>query len=216
MKTQTYDIHMPHGAIAGVASDWETMKGEVAIPVQTHSCNVAVIGRDGIAESPDDTDAIICLDPGVKIGVRTADCVPVVVYAPDIRAVAAIHAGWKGSLGGIVDHTLDRLLQLGASPAMLHAAFGPSVCGDCYEVSEELAESFASAGFAEAIPSHRHIDLERVNTMRLLRRGIPDTHIIPRPACTLETTALPSWRRHPTPARLLTWISLTETNRQNS
>lgn len=214
MNRATYDIQMPHGATAGVVSDWESMQGDVVIPVQTHSCNVAVIGGDGIVGALDDTDAIISMAPGMKIGVRTADCVPVVVYAADIRAVAAIHAGWKGTLGGIVDRTLDRLQQLGAKPEMIHAAFGPSICGDCYEVSGEMAEAFASAGFADAIPSHRHIDLEKVNTIRLQRRGIPDANIIPKPSCTFESRTLPSWRRQPTPARLLTWISLTETNRQ--
>lgn len=199
---------MGDGVRAGVSADAERMRAEAVWPVQTHSCNVAVVGADGTVPPLDDTDALICLAPGVKVGVRTADCVPVLLYAPDLPAVAAVHAGWKGSLDGIVDHVVDMLLEMGADPARMRAAFGPSVCGKCYEVSDALADSFAEAGFEEAIPGYRHVSLERVNTLRLERRGILPENIRTGPCCTLETASLPSWRRSPTPVRLLTWIKM--------
>ena len=67
----------------------------IVLPKQTHSLNVAIVS-DG-NEILEDTDAIITETPGLPIGVRTADCVPVILYAEDIKAVAAVHAGWKGS-----------------------------------------------------------------------------------------------------------------------
>lgn len=193
------------GAKAGVYS---TAEGHgVVIPHQTHSCNVTVIGREGTIPSLEETDAIVSLAPGLAVGVRTADCVPVLLYAPDIRAVAAAHAGWKGSLGGIVDRTVQVLVRLGARPASLYAAFGPSVCPACYEVSPEMIEMFRSAGFASCITAPRHIDLEAVNTQRLTALGVNPTNIRPKDYCTRETTWLPSWRRQPgITARLLSWI----------
>ena len=78
--------------------------------------------------------------PGLPIGVRTADCVPVILYAEDIKAVAAVHAGWKGTLGGIVDVVVDRLADMGSDPRNIHATFGISICGNCYEVDNDLGE----------------------------------------------------------------------------
>lgn len=195
------------GLEGGVVSDYQMMP-EVVHPVQTHSCNVAVIGRDGVIPNLDDTDALICMKRGIRIGVRTADCVPVVVYAPDIEAVAAIHAGWRGSIGGIVGKTMEILSQLGADLSKAEAAFGPSICGECYEVSEDLAERFREEGYADCIVADRHIDLQAVNTKQLLSAGIAPDKIHPKQFCTYETEWLPSWRRNPTDCRLLTWIGM--------
>ena len=193
------------GVEAGVVAD-DRMMPEVLRPVQTHSCNVAVIGRDGVIPNLDDTDALICMAPEMKIGVRTADCVPVVVYAPDIQAVAAIHAGWRGSLEGIAGKTMERLKELGADMAKAEAAFGPSICGGCYEVSQDLAERFKEEGYSDSIVAVRHIDLQAVNTKQLLSAGIPPDRIHTKRFCTYETEWLPSWRRNPADIRLLTWI----------
>lgn len=204
--TQSFDIPVV-GAKAGVYS---TAEGHgVVIPQQTHSCNVAVIGREGTIPPLEDTDAIVSLAPGLAVGVRTADCVPVLLYAPDLRAVAAVHAGWKGSLGGIVDNTVHELMRLGARPDAIYAAFGPSVCPACYEVSPEMIEMFRSAGFDNCITAPRHIDLEAVNTQRLTALGVNPTNIRSKDYCTRETPWLPSWRRQPgITARLLSWIML--------
>ena len=86
------------GVSAGICSDVDRFSHAVLLPVQTHSCTVAEV--DSPCPLPD-TDAIITRTPGLRIGVRTADCVPLLLHAPDIRAVAAIHAGWKGTLGNI-------------------------------------------------------------------------------------------------------------------
>lgn len=183
-----------------------TPHGRILVPVQTHSCNVAVIGEDGVIPSLDDTDAVISLAPGLKIGVRTADCVPIILFAPDIKAVAAVHAGWRGSANGILDNVIDSLVNLGANTELIKASFGPSICGLCYEVDENLVSLFIGRGFADAIVSYRHISLEKVNTIRLMNKGISPDYITHSHFCTKETPVLPSWRRNPGPERLLTWI----------
>lgn len=202
-----FPLNIGGGVRAGVVSDMEAAARPVIMPVQTHSSNVGVIDANGVIPPLDDTDALICRCRGMTIGVRTADCVPVVLAASDICAVAAVHAGWKGTLGGIVTATVERLASIGADVASLRAAFGPSVCGRCYEVSGELAESFVSAGFGDAV-NGRHVDLQQVNFMRLLRAGIPAANIALSDVCTVETTHLPSWRRASTSRRLLTWIAM--------
>lgn len=197
------------GIEGGFLPDETMAAGSVTIPQQTHTCNVGVIGTDGPSGTFADTDALICFRPGTAIGVRTADCVPVLLHAPDAGAVAAIHAGWKGSLGGIVTRAVRMLTEAGADPQLMRAFMGPCISGKNYEVSAELAERFRAAGFADCVTGERHLDLPAVNRKRLMDEGIPAENIRMPEVCTMESTVFPSWRREPgTTARLLSWIRL--------
>lgn len=206
--TNQYQIEFRSGAItAGVTADFRMMP-EVIRPVQTHSCNVAVVEAEGELPDLEDIDAIITFRKGTPIGVRTADCVPILLFAPDIKAIAAVHAGWKGTIGGILSKTIEVLKSRGADMSMVEAAFGPSICGKCYEVSEQLAQQFADAGYASGIISPRHIDLQEVNIRQLTAAGVKEENIERKQYCTYETAWLPSWRREPGENRLITWIRM--------
>jgi purine-nucleoside/S-methyl-5'-thioadenosine phosphorylase / adenosine deaminase len=88
-------------------------------------------------------DALITDQPGILLSVRSADCVPILIADARGRAVAAVHAGWKGMLGGIVEKTVGEMRRnFKIRPADLRAAIGPSIAVCCYEVSEDLAEHF--------------------------------------------------------------------------
>jgi purine-nucleoside/S-methyl-5'-thioadenosine phosphorylase / adenosine deaminase len=94
-------------------------------------------------------DALITNEPGILLSVRSADCVPVLLLDPERRAVAAIHAGWKGMLGCIAEKTVGEMRRLfGSRPAAMFAAIGPSIRACCYEVGEDLAGAFCGR-FAE-------------------------------------------------------------------
>jgi polyphenol oxidase len=95
-------------------------------------------------------DASITNRPGLLLGVQTADCVPILLVDPKKRAVAAIHAGWRGTLARIVVKAIGKMqMQFGTKPSDLLAAIGPSIGGCCYEVGTEVATQFHSQ-FAEA------------------------------------------------------------------
>lgn len=113
-------------------------------PKQTHSLNVGIVEYPW--ETFEDTDALVTFREDCPIGVCTADCVPILLYAPDIKGAAAVHAGWRGSLGGIVDNTLDILEKRGADLGKLTVAFGPSISAAKYEVDQNLADKFIEAG----------------------------------------------------------------------
>lgn len=197
------DVAAEGGFCAGLAY----APADIIRPGQTHSCNTGVIGKDGAVGDFADTDALICFRRSMAIGVETADCVPVLVFAPDIRAVAAIHAGWKGSLGGIVSRTMEMLAGAGADMELIKAAMGPCISGRNYEVSPELAETFAAAGFSDCIIGGHHLDLPAVNRKRLISAGVLEDNITMPPCCTFESPVYPSWRRTPgTTQRLLSWI----------
>lgn len=182
----------------------------VVVPDQQHTDKVGI--ATDASECFPSTDALITNAEGLHIGIRTADCVPILLNAPDIGAVAAIHAGWRGTLAGIVRKAIGKLMEMGADPTAIHAAMGPCICGECYEVGPELAKTFSDAGFGDCIITPKgekeHLDLPAVNRKILLDCGLkPETIAMP-PACTLESEDWPSWRReHGTDNRLLTLIA---------
>lgn len=189
------------------------------IPEQTHSCNVAVV--DKYKRYFHDTDALITFEKNVPVGVKTADCVPILIYAPDKQGVGAIHAGWRGTLYGIVDNVMDVLEERGVDPAKLKIAFGPSISNEAYEVDQELADRFCNAGFSKYITypngvgNKPHLDLQGINKERFLRRGIRLENILLHKGCTYGSKTndgLPVYASHRrsggAPARMLTCIKL--------
>lgn len=91
-------------------------------------------------------DALITNEPGILLSVRSADCVPILLVDPERRVVAAIHAGWKGVLGGIAEKAAGEMRrQFQSQPGRILAAIGPSIRACCYEVSEDLAAAFCGA-----------------------------------------------------------------------
>lgn len=95
--------------------------------------------------SPPKGDAIFTRSTEKKVAVYTADCAPILLYASDIHSVAAIHAGWKGALNGIIQATILRLVSLGANPKKLLAAIGPCIQQRNYKVGVEFYDKFISA-----------------------------------------------------------------------
>lgn len=116
----------------------------LVIPRQTHSLNVAVIDREPAVPLVD-VDAVVTASRGIAIAVNTADCVPVLLADPDAGVVAAVHSGWRGTVGHIVLEALDAMVRLGAVPGRVRAVMGPSICTGCFEVGAEVAVEFEKA-----------------------------------------------------------------------
>lgn len=160
---------------------------------QVHGCAVAIVDRPGLTRDDlEGYDALVTRLPGCAVGVRTADCVPVLLYDPAQRAVAAIHAGWKGTVQKIVQRTI-RVLQedCGTHPEDLRAIIGPAIGPDSFQVGPEVVEAFREAGFPmERIWSVRqpvsgrpmsgghHIDLFQANQWLLAQSGVRDISLM--------------------------------------
>lgn len=160
---------------------------EMILPVQTHSCNVAVV-RDPMANYPD-TDALVTDRGGGMIGIRTADCVPVLLYDTTHGVVAAVHAGWRGTVAGITGKTIEVMkTEFGCCPQDIHAIIGPSISPEVFEVGDEVVEQFVRAGFPEEIVLHAypkpHINLWRANEWLLTEAGVPAGQIEVSGLCT--------------------------------
>ena len=163
-------------------------------------------------------DASVTNRPGLLLAVQTADCVPILLVDPKKRAVAAIHAGWKGTLARIAEKAVGRLrLEFGSKPSDLLAALGPSIGPCCYEVGADFVTKF-NAQFADASgffdeprtgdepnplqwlsmmpPGHQppprnvHLDLPKANGAQLLVAGLRPQNIFSSGVCTACRTDL--------------------------
>ena len=143
-------------------------------------------------------DALITQDCGVFVGVKTADCVPLLIADPVHRAVAAVHAGWRGTLAGIAAITIARLAETyGSQPEDLTVAIGPSIGVCCFEVGPEVAIEFGGI-FPERgdLLEKTSLDLREANLRQLLKAGVPGSQIDTDPPCTCCGGAeFYSWRR---------------------
>lgn len=142
-------------------------------------------------ESTFDTeaDAVWTDVPGTAVGVRTADCVPILIEDPRGR-VAAVHAGWRGVISEIVARTLELFVARGAKPAELKVAIGPCIQRCCFEVDGDLPERFVSAFGSDVLvqgpkgQEKPHLDLPRAVQRTLERAGVPASHVVTLPQCT--------------------------------
>lgn len=160
----------------GLSSD------RLVVPRQTHSVRVAV--TDSLPAAPEDVDAVVTNLADVAIGVSTADCVPVVLADAEAGVIAALHAGWRGALGGIVANTVAAMVQLGATPTRISASLGPCICADCFEVGEEVATLFPDEVVRRANGIKPHVDLPAYVMAQLADAGVGRSRIAPPPLCT--------------------------------
>jgi YfiH family protein len=171
----------------GVAAD------RLWMPRQVHGREVCVV--DASTPNGLECDAVVTTEPGLCIGVSTADCVPVLLAAfaegeKRCLGVAAVHAGWRGTVQHIVRLAAARLIdETDCRPERLLAAVGPSISPEAFEVGEEVAERFREAGFASCVrlgASKPHVDLWQANVEDLMAVGIPLDRIDCTPICTMQ------------------------------
>jgi len=138
---------------------------------QIHS-NIVVDAANLISEG----DALISNRPGVTVGVKTADCVPILLVDPITRSVAAIHAGWRGTAARILPAAIRELAaRWGVDPEDLRAAIGPAIGGCCYGVSAEVARQFGPwVSELKDVSGPVRVDLSSVNGIQLRQAGVRD------------------------------------------
>ena len=183
-------------------------------------------------------DASATRQPGLLLGVQTADCVPILLVDPEKHAIAAVHAGWRGTLQRIVTKAIGKMqMEFGTEPAGLLAALGPAIGGCCYEVGTEVASAFlaqfpnASEWFDELRtgdepnplqwlsmmpPGHQPppknvcLDLRKANRAQLLVAGLSEKNIFVSNLCTAcRRDLLFSYRKEAaTSGRLMSAIGL--------
>lgn len=188
-----------------LGSLFEAKPEDFVLTQQTHSINVRRVGRDdrgkGIFRERNytDVDALITNEEGVILTAFSADCVPILFYDKGHRAIASCHSGWRGTHGRILARVIEAMQrEFSSKPEEIYIAIGPSICKNCYEVSEDVGEAFLEAFPAlreetkNASPIERvseekfHIDLWELNRIIALEAFIPPENISISGYCTME------------------------------
>jgi YfiH family protein len=160
---------------------------------QIHSNRNLIAPRDWAGVEPGsapEADGIITNQRGFLIGIQTADCIPVLVADTKRRAVAAFHAGWRGTVARIVELGVARMgEEFGSEPADMVAAIGPGIGACCYTVGAEVLEKFSvNFSYADELFSSREdamqLDLIEANRRQLMAAGIPESSIAVVGGCT--------------------------------
>ncbi|MCG5479622.1 peptidoglycan editing factor PgeF [Sinorhizobium alkalisoli] len=163
---------------ARVARWFDTEPRRLATVHQIHSPDAIVVDAsfDGIRP---DADALVTATPGIVLGVLSADCGPVLFADPEARIIGAAHAGWKGTLGGVLESTIAAMVSLGARRKRIVACLGPSISRQHYEVGPEFVEHFLAADARHASffsPSgrngHAMFDLPGLTIEKLTEAGV--------------------------------------------
>jgi YfiH family protein len=133
-------------------------------------------------------DALVATTAGVLVAVKTADCVPILILAPESARygwVAAVHAGWRGSVANAAGAAIADAVQRGHRAETLLAAIGPAIGRCCYEVDEDVAAHFRRAGLPTVdTPGKPHLDLRAINRELLIRAGLRAENIEECGPCT--------------------------------
>lgn len=162
---------------------------------QRHTNHCVILDPDAWGGTPDPPplgDAIATRESEVVLGIHTADCAPIFLFDARTRARAAVHAGWRGTLGRIVERTVQAMVEhFGTRPEDCYAAIGPTIGPCCYEVGPDVLEPFhqtfpyAAALFSSPTASGTaHLDLVEANVRQLLACAIPRAQIFTSGLCT--------------------------------
>ncbi len=194
---------------------------QLIFPKQTHSETVKVIRQEFIEAGEHErkiflmeTDAIITNLQGVCIGIKTADCVPILLFDPKNKVVAAIHAGWRGTLKGIVLKAVKSMIsEFNSDPIEIIAGIGPSISPAVYEVGEDVWVHFDKKYLQPAHDKKNNkcfLDLWKANHDQLTQAGIPEEQIELAELCTYSNPEkfFSARRDGPNTGRIATGIML--------
>lgn len=196
---------------------------------QTHSADVRVVHEISDVPEPEKAlgetiycDALTTNTPRILLGIKTADCVPLLLADARTGTCAAVHAGWRGTLASIAARTLERMVQeYGTRSEDVSVAIGPAALACCYEVGSDVIEAFhqtipgSASLFKQTRDGHALVDLQRANRDQLIAAGVHSESIYTAPVCTMcRTDLFFSYRRekkvHGRVGRLMSVIGRTK------
>ena len=203
---------LDHGFGTRFSSEWPD-HARLATLRQIHSDQVLVADHAGVIG---EGDALISGQPGLTLAIRTADCLPVLIADATNKAVAAVHAGWRGVVGEVAPRAIEAMARhFGTRPEDLTVVLGPGIGACCFEVGPEVAIQFARF-FPERqdLSVRTKIDLAQAVAQQLRRIGVPLGQIGPSELCTYcQSRSFHSYRRDGDAAgRMISAIQIRETS----
>jgi YfiH family protein len=177
----------------------QQVHGNAVHTVQASDCAEKLVTIPGV-------DALVTSKWDVALCIKTADCVPVLLYDAQVGVVGAAHAGREGTRQNILAKTVAAMVDMGACPGRMHAILGPGICAEHYPVSDELFTQFvADTGIRQR---HPWLDIKKVLHSQLQASGLMEEHIQDIAVCTWESQEHFSYRRTGTDGRQISWIMI--------
>ncbi len=173
-----------------------TTADKMVLTYQTHTVNIRKVTKEdaGRGVTRDwgyrDVDGLVTDEKDLTIVTTHADCNAVFFYDPVKKVIGLAHSGWRGTLGGISREMIDIMKrEYGTEPGDLICGIGPSLCKDCFEVDEDVAEAFRDAdpdyeAFIERRDPKYHIDLKAIIRHDLVKKGVKDENVLDMGLCT--------------------------------
>ncbi len=150
----------------------------LATLAQVHSSRAVIVDTPFAPGTAPEADALVTNRPGVALGALAADCAPILLCDPEAGVIAAIHAGWRGAVLGVIESAVDLMATLGAEPDRTTAAIGPCLSQASFEVGPDLVDKVLDASpwaetlFEPGAGDRQHFDLKRYALGRLTRLGV--------------------------------------------
>jgi YfiH family protein len=150
----------------------------LAAPRQIHSSRAVATDKAFPPNERPECDALVTKRPGLVLGVLAADCAPIVLCDPHNGVIAAVHAGWRGAVGGVIESTVELMATLGADPGKTAAGVGPCLSQSSFEIGPDVADAVMNATpwaehlFAPGSGDRQFFDLKRYCLGRLTRLGV--------------------------------------------
>ena len=162
---------------------------------QVHGRTIVMVRHGDALPNHTQADALVTEEPEFALSIRTADCVPILIGEKSGRVVAAVHAGWRGVVAGIVPDTLSWMERMGIPAGDMLLAIGPCIGPDAFEVGEEVAELFSGSLWDDTILVRRpgakpHVDLARAVALQAVRFGLSPEQINSTELCSVRDADL--------------------------
>lgn len=187
---------------------------DMVLAEQIHKNKVAVVGENEKGKIMAGVDGMVTCEKGVILGVRVADCLPVLFYDPGKKIVGVAHAGWQGIVGGVVSQAVKKMKGLGSRPVDILVGIGPRIGGCCYTIGQKRARIFRDKfgdlpGMIYEDAEGLHLDLVVPAVFQLEKMGVRRENIEVSLTCTsCQNQDFFSFRREKTEKRILGVIGL--------
>lgn len=187
-------------ALTHVSGTWRGILQKLILAEQVHGEKIYGVEEQKKRRVIKGVDGLVSKDKGIIVGVRTADCLPILFYEPKARIIAAVHAGWRGTLLGISQKMIRKIESLDGKAQKIMASFGPHIGRCCYEIDEERASLFEkefgkNSLIVSFFEGKSHLDIGYANFLQLLQAGLSRENIEALPSCTFCNRDFFSYRR---------------------
>lgn len=159
------------------------IKDKIVAMEQVHADNIFYLEDNYSGGVVKNTDGLITKKPNIYLSVRVADCVPIFIYAPDIKTIAVVHSGWKGTLLNVAGCAIDLFKKKGANIKTVRCTLGPSICEKCYKVDGRRLKQFKNR-FKNLIYKNNNLDLKYIVRHEMLESGVVNDNIEESGYCT--------------------------------